>query len=88
MLIEFDRKRPRCGRGFRARAYRRAADVVSRLERPVGEILAKEGRDGLVAALPAIETGITGAIAEMVATGRWSHPFDFRLPSTRSLFGH
>ena len=40
--------------GFRARAYRRAADVVSRLERPVGEILAKEGRDGLVA-LPAME---------------------------------
>ncbi|WP_244497751.1 DNA-binding protein [Mesorhizobium sp. Root695] len=57
--------------GFRARAYRRAADVVSRLERPVGEILAKEGRDGLVA-LPAIGTGIAGAIAEMVATGRWS----------------
>jgi hypothetical protein len=57
--------------GFRARAYRRAADVVSRLERPVGEILAKEGRDGLVA-LPAIGTGIAGAITEMVATGRWS----------------
>jgi len=57
--------------GFRARAYRRAADVVSRLERPVSEILAKEGRDGLVA-LPAIGTGIAGAITEMVATGRWS----------------
>lgn len=57
--------------GFRARAYRRAADVVSRLERPVAEILAKEGNDGLVA-LPAIGTGIAGAIAEMVATGRWS----------------
>lgn len=57
--------------GFRARAYRKAADVVSRLERPLGEILAKEGRDGLVA-LPAIGTGIAGAIAEMVATGRWS----------------
>ena len=57
--------------GFRARAYRKAADVVSRLERPVGEILAKEGRDGLVA-LPAIGTGLAGAIAEMVATGRWS----------------
>ncbi len=57
--------------GFRARAYRRAADVVSRLERPLGEILAKEGRDGLIA-LPAIGTGLAGAIAEMVATGRWS----------------
>ncbi|MCZ8542715.1 DNA-binding protein [Mesorhizobium qingshengii] len=57
--------------GFRARACRRAADVVSRLERPLGEILAKEGRDGLIA-LPAIGTGLAGAIAEMVATGRWS----------------
>jgi hypothetical protein len=57
--------------GFRARAYRRAADVVSRLERPLGEILAREGRDGLIA-LPAIGTGLAGAIAEMVATGRWS----------------
>ena len=57
--------------GFRARAYRRAADVVSKLERPLGEILAKEGRDGLIA-LPAIGTGLAGAIAEMVATGRWS----------------
>lgn len=57
--------------GFRARAYRRAADVVSRLERPVGEILAREGRDGLIA-LPAIGTGLAGAIAEMVATGHWS----------------
>ena len=38
---------------------------------PVGEILAKEGRDGLVD-LPAIGTGIAGAIAEMAATGRWS----------------
>lgn len=57
--------------GFRARAYRRAADFVSRLERPLGEILAKEGRDGLIA-LPAIGTGLAGAIAEMAATGRWS----------------
>ena len=57
--------------GFRARACRRAADVVSRLERPVSEILAREGRDGLVA-LPAIGTGLAGAISEIVATGRWS----------------
>lgn len=57
--------------GFRAQACRRAADVVSRLERPVSEVLAREGRDGLVA-LPAIGTGLAGAIAEIVATGRWS----------------
>ena len=57
--------------GFRARACRRAAEVVSRLERPVSEILAREGRDGLVV-LPAIGRGLAGAIAEIVATGRWS----------------
>lgn len=57
--------------GFRSRAYRRAADVVATLERPVDEILAREGRAALIA-LPAIGTGVAGAIAEMIATGRWS----------------
>lgn len=57
--------------GFRARAFRRAADVVATHERPVDQILAQEGREGLIA-LPAIGTGIAGAIAEMVGTGRWS----------------
>ena len=56
---------------FRVRAYERAADVVARLDRPVSEILAREGRDGLVA-LPAIGVGIAGAIAELSTTGRWS----------------
>lgn len=57
--------------GFRARAFERAADVISALERPVDRILAQEGRAGLIA-LPAVGTGIAGAIAEMVTTGRWS----------------
>lgn len=57
--------------GFRARAFRRAADVIETLERPVDQILAQEGREGLIA-LPTIGTGIAGAIAEMVGTGRWS----------------
>lgn len=57
--------------GFRSRAYRRAADVVAGLDRPVDEILAQEGRAGLIA-LPAIGVGIAGAIAEMVTTGHWS----------------
>ena len=57
--------------GFRSRAYRRAARTLQALERPVGELLASEGRDGLTA-LPGIGQGIAGAIAEMVAGGRWS----------------
>lgn len=57
--------------GFREKAYRRAADVVAMLDRPVGEILAREGRQGLVD-LPAVGSGIAGAIAEMLVTGRWS----------------
>src|SRR5690606_8322375 len=55
-------------RGFRSRAYHRAADVVAGLKRPVDEILAYEGRAGLIA-LPAVGVGIAGAIAEMVTTG-------------------
>lgn len=57
--------------GFRSRAYRRAADVVAELDRPVDEILAHEGRTGLIA-LPAVGVGIAGAIAEMLTTGHWS----------------
>jgi len=57
--------------GFRAQAYRHAADIVERLGRPADEILASEGREGLVA-LPAIGRSIASAIAEMITTGRWS----------------
>jgi hypothetical protein len=57
--------------GFRSQAYRRAADVVAALDRPVDEILARKGRTGLIA-LPAIGVGIAGAIAELVTTGHWS----------------
>ncbi|RWM00945.1 MAG: DNA-binding protein [Mesorhizobium sp.] len=57
--------------GFRARAFERAADVITALDRPVDKILSQEGREGLIA-LPAVGTGIAGAIAEMVTTGRWS----------------
>jgi len=57
--------------GFRSRAYRRAAEVIASLHRPIVDILSKEGREGLVA-LPAIGKGIAGAIAEIVSTGRWS----------------
>lgn len=56
---------------FRVRAYEHAADVVARLDRPVGDILAKDGREGLIA-LPAVGVGIAAAIAELSTTGHWS----------------
>jgi putative hydrolase len=57
--------------GFRVSAYRRAAATLDSLDEPVDEILAREGRAGLVA-LPNIGDGIAAAIAEMLATGRWA----------------
>lgn len=57
--------------GFRSRAYRRAADVVEALNRTLSDILAEQGRDGLIA-IPAIGEGIASAIEELVVTGRWS----------------
>ncbi|HXQ12747.1 MAG TPA: helix-hairpin-helix domain-containing protein [Caulobacteraceae bacterium] len=56
---------------FRARAYRKAAAVIERLPRPVSAVLAAEGREGLDA-LPGIGPRIAAALAELVATGRWS----------------
>ncbi|CAG0996872.1 hypothetical protein RHIZO_02571 [Rhizobiaceae bacterium] len=57
--------------GFRTRAYRRAADFVDALPRPIADTFAAEGRDGLEA-MPNIGRGIAAAIAEMLTTGRWS----------------
>ncbi|MEI5681787.1 hypothetical protein AAAK29_25970 [Mesorhizobium sp. CCNWLW179-1] len=57
--------------GFRSQAYHHAAKVVAALDRPVDEILTREGRTRLIG-LPAIGVGIAGAIAEMVTTGHWS----------------
>jgi DNA polymerase (family X) len=56
---------------FRAAAYDHAADVVERLDRPVGEIFAAGGREALMA-LPAVGRSISSAVAEMITTGRWS----------------
>jgi hypothetical protein len=56
---------------FKVGAYRRAADTVERLPVGVRDVLAQQGREGLDA-LPGIGRGIAGAIAEMLATGRWA----------------
>jgi hypothetical protein len=57
--------------GFRTMAYRRTSDTLAGLDRPVTRVFAAEGRQGLMA-LPDIGASIASAIAEMLATGRWS----------------
>jgi DNA polymerase (family X) len=55
---------------FRVSAYWRAAASIETMGEGVDAILARKGRDGLIA-LPGIGAGIASAIAEMCATGRW-----------------
>jgi hypothetical protein len=56
---------------YRVDAYRKAAATLRGLAREVGAIHAEAGTAGLDA-LPTIGPGIAAAIAEMLATGRWS----------------
>lgn len=56
---------------FRVGAYRRAAQKVRRLDRPLAEVLSQGGRGALVE-LPTIGHGIAAAVVEMLRTGRWS----------------
>lgn len=55
---------------FRVAAYRRAADTVAQLPRPLRELYAAEGAAGLDA-LPGIGPRIAAAIAELLDTGNW-----------------
>lgn len=55
---------------FRVAAYRRAADTVAGLDRPVAEIAARGGLGGLEA-LHGIGPSLATAIMEMISTGRW-----------------
>lgn len=55
---------------FRVQAYRRAADTLIALDRPLARILDQGGQDALMA-LPGIGRSLAAAIAEMVRTGRW-----------------
>jgi len=57
------------GNAFRARAYRRAAESVRALDRPVTELLAREGLDGLDA-LPNVGPSTARAIRDFATTGR------------------
>ncbi|HTR38697.1 MAG TPA: helix-hairpin-helix domain-containing protein [Bryobacteraceae bacterium] len=54
---------------FRVHAYRRGAETVRRLERPVNEVLDQEGMEGL-RRLPGVGDRIALAIRDVVRTGR------------------
>ena len=54
---------------FRVHAYQRAAETVRRLTRPVSDILAQEGLEGLQA-LPGVGESIARAIRDILARGR------------------
>jgi hypothetical protein len=54
---------------FRARAYRRAAETVSGLGEPIGDLLAREGRQGLES-LPGIGSHLSFTIDHLVRTGK------------------
>jgi DNA polymerase/3'-5' exonuclease PolX len=56
------------GNLYRIRAYRRAAETVLQLERPVEDIVAEAGLDGL-RELPGIGSSLAEKIANMVETG-------------------
>jgi DNA polymerase/3'-5' exonuclease PolX len=55
---------------YRIRAYRRAAETILSLDRPVVKILAINGREGL-AALPWIGRRLSSTIEDLVSTGEF-----------------
>ncbi|MGD2175783.1 MAG: helix-hairpin-helix domain-containing protein [Candidatus Brocadiaceae bacterium] len=63
-LLEAEEENP-----YRVRSYRRAAGVVRDAERPVADLLAEKGVEGLQD-LPGIGEKLAGAIREMVRSGR------------------
>lgn len=54
---------------YRVRSYRRAAETLRRLERPVAEVLAERGLPGLQA-FPGIGESLARSIRDIVVTGR------------------
>ena len=57
--------------GFRAQAYRKAADAIETLNEPVDAIWRQKGLAGLMA-IEHVGRGIAAAIGEIVTTGRWA----------------
>jgi DNA polymerase (family X) len=56
---------------FRIAAYRRAADSILALSEDLGMVAERGGRNALEA-IPGVGATIAGAIAEMLASGRWA----------------
>lgn len=72
---------------YRVQAYRRAAETVLGLERPVEEIVANEGRKGLQA-LPGIGSRLSEAIEDLIRTGDIQPPQPKKAKEpVRTLFG-
>jgi DNA polymerase (family 10) len=69
---------------FRVRAYRRAAETLRRLRRPV-EHMVREEEPGALERLPGIGAGLAAAIRDFVLTGRM--PLQERLTRSQSPFG-
>jgi DNA polymerase (family X) len=59
------------GNPYRAAAYRKASAIVSDLAEDLRSLFEREGAGG-IDALPAIGSGITSAIVEMLTSGRWN----------------
>lgn len=55
---------------YRVKAYRHAAEMLRRLDRPIEEIVQKEGRKAL-AEIPWIGRHLAQTIATLVQTGEW-----------------
>lgn len=55
---------------YRRRAYRRAAEILLRLEEPVARIIEEKGRRGL-ATLPGIGSHLSFTIEGLVRTGEF-----------------
>jgi DNA polymerase (family 10) len=55
---------------YRIRAYRRAAETVLRLERPIADIVSQQGRKGLEE-LPGIGQHLSFTIDGLVRTGEF-----------------
>jgi DNA polymerase (family 10) len=56
---------------YRIRAYRRAAETVLALDRPLADLVAAEGRAGLEE-LPGIGPRLSNTLEEIVRTGEFS----------------
>jgi DNA polymerase (family X) len=67
---------------YRRRAFRNAAEVLLRLERPAAEIVATEGRSGLKA-LPGVGASLSRVIEELILTGDFQPRPRPRLKSRR-----